>query len=213
MSTEHGDIATISQTFDTSGRDPQPAPEHHASTHGLSLTLRASIAAHNRAAYSGPAATSRSWRERAAHLTRLTSSILGVDPASVSAMPDPDRTYLLFEYCDIRLIVADTLLATDHPGAPDGLPPDGPNEHEAGQYQFIAGPRSDRTSVLLLLRPCPECTQLVPTYRIAALADLGQIILAERADPAPLLRPDAREFTTDPAHQRGCTQRRPTARR
>jgi hypothetical protein len=190
---------------------PPGVPERPGRSNGLSLTLRASIAAHNRTAVSGPAATSRSWRERAAHLTRLTSSILGVDPACVSAMPDPDRTYLLFAYSDIRLIVADTLLDTDPPG---GFPaPADPSVHGGGQYQFIAGPRSDRTSALLLLRPCPECGELVPTYRIATLADLGQIILADRADPPPLLSPDAREFTTDPAHQRGCPQRQPTVRR
>ncbi len=212
MITRPSDIDSTREALDYIDR-PEEAPnvpECQARSNGLSLTLRASIAAHNRTAVSGPAATSRSWRERAAHLTRLTSSILGVDPACVSVMPDPDRTNLLFAYTDIRLIVADTLLDTDPSG---GFPtPSDPSVHDGGQYQFIAGARSDRTSALLLLRPCPECAELVPTYRIAALADLGQIILAERADPPPLLSPDAREFTTDPAHQRGCPQRQPTVR-
>ena len=191
--------------------ETQDSPERPATSNGISLTLHAIIAAHNRAALSGPAATSRPWRERAAHVTRLTSSILGVDPARVSAMPDPDRTYQLFEYCDIRLIVVDTLVATDPP-ARFLAPPDS-SVHGEEQYQFITGPRNDRTSVLLLLRPCPECDRPVPTYRIATLADLGQIILAERADPPRLPSPDAREFTTDPAHQPGCTQRKPAYRR
>ena len=213
MITQPSDTDATREVSDDTDRaeEARSAPEGPARSNGLSLTLRASIAAHNRAAYSWPAATSRLWRERAAQLTRLLCSILGVDPACVSAVPDPNRTYLLFEHCDIRLIVADTLLDTDPPG---GFPaPSDPTVQAGGEYQFIAGPRSDRTSVLLLLRPCPECAELVPTYRIATLADLGQIILAERADPPPLLSPDAREFTTDPAHQRGCAQRRPTARR
>lgn len=201
----------ITQPSDTDRpEEAHGVPQRPTRSNGFSLTLRASIAAHNRTAVSGPAATSRSWRERAAHLTRLTSSILGVDPACVSAMPDRERAHLLFAYGDIRLIVADTLLDTDPPEFPA---PADPSVHGGGQYQFITGGRSDRTSVLLLLRPCPECTELVPTHRIATLADLGQIVLTERADPPTLLSPDAREFTTDPAHERGCTQSQPTVRR
>lgn len=213
MIAQSSDTNFTGEVLDDTDRPEQApgVPDRPDRSNGLSLTLRASIAARNRTAVSGPAANSRSWRERVAHLTRLTSSILGVDPACVSAMPDPDRTYLLFAYYEIRLIVADTLLDTDPPG---GFPaPANPSVPGGAQYQFIAGTRSDQPSVLLLLRPCPECAQLVPTYRIATLADLGQIILAERADPPPLLTPDAREFTTDPAHQRGCAQRQPTVHR
>src|SRR5690348_14270296 len=98
MITQPSDTDSTRKDLDNTGR-PEEAhgvPARPARSRGLSLTLRASIAAHNRATCSGPAVTSRSWRERAAHLTRLTSSILGVDPACVSAMPDPERTYLLF---------------------------------------------------------------------------------------------------------------------
>jgi hypothetical protein len=165
---------------------------------GVSLSLRASLAAHRRGAdHDDPVTRAPLWRDRAARLTRLVCSILGVDPACVSAMPDPDRTYELFGHSDIRLIVADTLLDT---------------EGASGQglaYEFICGPDVSQPHVVDLLRPCPGCTQLVPTYRIGELGDLGRVILTELAGQAPL-PPDAHRFAHDGAHRPGCTYRSPT---
>jgi hypothetical protein len=177
---------------------------------GLSLTLRACLAAHRQAAHRAPAdpahpdlpdpvTSAPLWRDRAARLTRLTCSILGVDPACVCAIADPQRTFALFGHSDIRLLVTDTLLHVDASA-----------EGRGGQeYEFIPAHAMAQPTTLDLLRSCPECTQPVPTYRIGQLADLGRIILAERGD-GPLPPPDALQFSRDVAHNPGCTLRNPT---
>lgn len=157
------------------------------------LTDRASLAAHHRShrARSMLDATT-DWTTRATIAARLTATILGVDPATVSAVPDPDR-YPMFAWTDVRLIVMDALLE-----------PSAPIERPQTIYEFICDPTGEHVDALLLLRPCPECQQQVPTYRVQDLADLGDVINAEHAEPFHRLRPDARSYPTDPAHRPDC---------
>jgi hypothetical protein len=119
------------------------------------------------------------WRARAARAVRSLSATLGVDPVHIVATPDPDRVYGLLAVPEIRLVITD-------PGT-------------AQRYDFI--PELGTTAPFILLTPCPGCARLVPTHRVATLADLGRYLACPGA-------PDADQYPSDPAHEPGCRRRR-----
>jgi len=168
------------------------------------LSERASLAARRRTADLGDTTVwDQDWLRRAIAATRLACTVLGADPATVHARPDHDR-YALFGWLDVRLIVDDHL-----PHHPEPEPGPGVGSGRGG-YEFICASDCGRLETLLLLQECPECARLVPTYAIRALADLGEVILAAQHAPYHRLRPNARQYPTDPAHLQDCPIRRNT---
>jgi hypothetical protein len=123
----------------------------------------------------------QAWRARAARAVRMLAGVLGVDPAQVVAVPDPDRVYGLLALQEVRLSVTES-----HPA-------------EAGPvcegYEFL--PEFGMTEAFVMLWPCPGCSNPVPMYRVATLADLGRH-LSGPGDP------DVEQFASDPGHAPGC---------
>lgn len=158
-----------------------------------------------------PATLPPGWYERAARATRILACTLGVDPVSVTAAPDPDRAYGVpgpMGVPEVRLTVLDgaALAILDGDGGSALVLADpGPGAPRNGRYEFIC--ESGRSDVFHLLHPCPGCHQLVPTYRVTSLIDLGRTLL-----PGSPGRPDSDQFRSDPAHRPGCTRHRVSIR-
>jgi hypothetical protein len=119
---------------------------------------------------------------------RILAATLGVDPAHVQAVPDPDRMYGLLAVPEVRLRVSE----------PD--PPAGGGR----VFEFV--PEYATSDAFVLLATCPGCARPVPAYRVATLADLGRHLTH------PGRAPDADQFTSDPAHTPGCPRHRPDPR-
>jgi hypothetical protein len=110
-------------------------------------------------------------------LARTLSVLVGVDPAHVVVVDDPDRYY--GHWPGFLAVIAEP----DH------------------TWRLITAPGNDDT--YLLLAPCPSCAGETPAVAIAELADLGRWL---RTSPCSRpARP--REFTTDPGHDANCPHR------
>jgi hypothetical protein len=143
--------------------------------------------------------------------------VLGVDPADVTAAPDPVRRYGMFG-------PAVLLHHYPTPASPDpGTDPADPSQTGpvgsgavpvgsgavpvgsggAGGEGFWFVPREgDRYGFWLLAR-CRVCDRHVRSFRIDSLVDLGRHLDPDTGQITG--RPDDCEFTTDPAHGTGCT--------
>jgi hypothetical protein len=119
------------------------------------------------------------WTRRA-KVARTIAATLQVPVTCVTVTDDPDRTYPK----RTGPVPGDLITVTD-PATGSG-------------WRFIldfAHPGEG----WLLLEDCPGCTALIPTTRIASLADLGEH-LDHRGESRPAV-----ESHTDPAHESGCT--------
>jgi hypothetical protein len=121
-----------------------------------------------------------SWRSRAARAAWILAAILGVDPACVSAVPDPDRDIGPQNVGEVRLIVR-------YPGMP------------GNGFEFV--PEYCSIDTFVLLAGCPGCSRQVPMYRVASLADLGRYLARDG-----MTEPDVEQFVSDPGHERDCSR-------
>ena len=128
------------------------------------------------------------WYARAAHATRTLATTLGIDPGIVVARPDPIRGRGRPGAGEVQLAVIQTLAGADLASSEDLF--------------FI--PDVARDDAFLWLLPCSDCHQLVPTYRVASLVDLGRHFDWETSSSS---EPDTSQFATDPAHFRQCHRR------
>jgi hypothetical protein len=165
---------------------PYPRPDlGSAAVPGSGLAARATAC--YQATPPHPAAGEQAWRVRAARAVRILAATLGVDPAHVLAVPDPDRAYGLLAVPEVRLQVSEPRPA-------------------AGRRVFEFVPEYASGESFVLLAACPGCARPVPAYRVATLADLGRHLTH------PAQAPDADQFTSDPAHAPGCPRHRPDPR-
>jgi hypothetical protein len=162
---------------------PSPPAHRHAA-----LADRAIRAAHAHR-IADPAVWARRHRDpdqwaqwtRRARVARTLAAALHMPVTCVTVTDDPDRTYPK----RTGDVPGDLITVTD------------PTTGRAWRFILdFAHPGEG----WLLLENCPSCTALIPTTRIATLADLG-----EHLDHHGESRPTAEESHTDPAHRPGCT--------
>jgi hypothetical protein len=95
-----------------------------------------------------------------ARLVRELAGLLGIDPASVAAAADPDRTHLGYHAHRLTVTEPDPTLGGDD------------NAAGGGSFRFI--PIIGHETMFALLGRCPDCVAAdVPVAAITQLADLG----------------------------------------